>query len=169
MRRILVMIGGACSLAGGILCLLLSSHNSEVLVAPAANLTPEWTELRSPSTMRTSGAWSELFIEMLNMHEGPDHTYTLQDGSRLLVEGYLVATSGQKLALDVDLSVGGFGVTKVIVLSSPALERKDKDYRFRSLVLRANKPLKVGRIVWSSYDPQSTKTGTKIPDVFLKD
>jgi hypothetical protein len=169
-RRFVSIIGGASAVvAGGILCLLLSSHDSEVLLASTASLTPEWKEIRPRSSMRTSGDVSELFIEMVIVHEGPDGTYTFKDGSRISVEGYLVSDSGEKLDLDVDVSVGGFGLTKVLRLSNPALEWKRHNYRFQSLVLRANGSLRVGRIVWISYDPQSTKTGTKIPDAFLKD
>lgn len=168
-RRWPALAAGALVLAmGGILYSLLDQHHSEVLLAPAATLTPTWTELRPSRIMRTSGDWSELFVEMLNLHEGPDGDYAFDDRSKLSVEAYLLSSSGEKLDLAVDLSVGGFGSTRVLRLSNPALEWKRRNYKFRSLGLRANRPLNLGRIVWISYDPQSTKSGEMEPDVFNK-
>lgn len=119
--------------------------------------------------MDTSGDCSELFIEILDVHEGADGNYAFADGSKLSVEGFLVSSFGERLNLGVDASVGGFGVTNVLRLSNPALQWKQQDYSFQSLFLRANRPLKVGRIVWISYDPQSTKSGTKEPRAFSED
>jgi hypothetical protein len=150
-----------------LLYLFLSSHDSEVLLASTANLTTQWKELRPQNSMQTSGDWSELYVEMLNVHEGQDGTYAFEDGATVVVEGYLTSKSGEKL--DLDVSEAGIGLTKVLRLSNPALEWKRHNYGFQSLVLRAQRPLRVGRIVWISYDPQSTKSGNKIPDAFLKD
>lgn len=168
-RRLAVLASACALLAVSVAYLLLSSHDLEVLIAPGASLTPEWKELRPGRTMDTSGDCSELFIEILDVHEGADGNYAFADGSKLSVEGFLVSSFGERLNLGVDASVGGFGVTNVLRLSNPALQWKQQDYSFQSLFLRANRPLKVGRIVWISYDPQSTKSGTKEPRAFSED
>lgn len=169
-RKLLVIMGSACAIvAGGVLLLLLNSHDSEVLVAPAANLTTEWTELRPQSSMRTSGDRSELYVEVVNTRQETGDTYAFEDGSKMLMEAYLTTKSGERLDLGVDMYLGRFGLTKVIHLSSPVLDWKRSNYTFESLDLRANRPLQVGRVVWISYDPQSTKSGIKTPNAFLKD
>jgi hypothetical protein len=167
-RWLVALIGGTSALAaGGLLYLFASSHDSEVLVAPAANLTTVWTELQPKSTMRTTGDRGEVYVdvEMLDLGEGPtSRRFTFEDGSKVSMEAFLISTSGERL--DLHAYAVGFGLRAFLCLSSPALERKRGDYTFRSISLRSGKPLKVGRIVWISYDPQSTKDGSKMPAAF---
>jgi hypothetical protein len=118
--------------------------------------------------MRTTGDRSELYVELPDVVEAADGAYAFTDGRKLSVEAFLVSKLGEKLDLDVEATVGGVGPIKMLRLSNPALEWKHRDYKFRSLVLRANRSLMVGRIVWISYDPQSTKSGAKMPDAFDK-
>lgn len=166
-RRLAILAGASVLVVISVVYWLLSSHDLEVLIAPDASLTAEWKELRPRRAMDTSGDWSELFVEILDVHEGADGNYAFADGSKLSVEGFLVSSSGEKLDLDVDAGLGAIGLISVLRLSNPALEWKQRDYSFQTLVLRANRPLKVGRIVWISYDPQSTKTGSKEPRAFM--
>lgn len=168
MKRLMIGAITRMTLAGGLLYLLLSSHNSEILVAASVNLTPEWIELHPKGSMHTSGKRSELYVEMLNLQEGSvSRPFAFEDGSKVSLDGVLLSQSGEKIRLESN--VVGFGVKAFLRLSTPELEWKHHDYSFRTISLRSDTTLKVGRIVWISYDPESTKDGTKIPETFLKD
>ena len=143
--------------------LSMKSAQSEILVAPDAVLKPEWTELRPKTAMQTTGDWSELFIEIPGLHTQREGGPLLAENDQeILVEGYLLARSGEKLKLDV-INIVAFGNKTVLCLSNRTLEWKTRGYRFRSVLLRTNKEIGVGKVVWFSYDPASTHSGVAIP------
>ena len=155
-------------LVTGTIFRLTHPHNTDFLLARSVNLSPEWTQITSPQTMRTTGDFSEVYVELLDVHEDSDRRYILADGTRPSIDGYLVSKSGKTLDFD-DGSIVGISPKTYVRLSNRALEWKHDDYRFDSIFLRSDRPLKVGRIVWSSYDPQSTKSGLRTPDSLRDD
>jgi hypothetical protein len=153
-------------LAGISLFLFAGSRSSDMLVASSAALSPEWIELHAKVSMQTTADWSEVFIEIPGLHEGKTHgTFVLEDEAELSIEGYLVPEFGDKMSLD-QVGVVVFGSKPVLRLSNSALEWKGRNYKFKSLFLRAKKPLNVSRVIWLSYDPRSTRSGVMIPHAF---
>ena len=167
MKQHLAVLVGGLSVFFVVTVLFAKSDQSEVLVASGAVLKPEGTELRPKTAMETTGDWSELFIEVPGRHTqragGP---LLAENEKEILVEGYLLASAGEKMKFD-EVEVVTFGQKNVLRLSNRMLEWKNRDYRFRSVLLKTNREISVGKIVWFSYDPTSTHTGIAIP-TFLK-
>ena len=165
-QHLAVLVGGL-SVLFVVTALFAKSGQSEVLVAPAAILKPAWIELRPKTAMQTTGDWSELFIEVPSLHTQRAGGAPLAENEKeILVEGYLLASGGEKMEFD-EVEVATFGQKNVLRLSNRMLEWKNRDYRFRSVLLKTNREISVGKIVWFSYDPASTHTGIAIP-TFLK-
>lgn len=163
MKQCLALFVGGLSVLFAATALFAKSGQSEILVASEAVLKPEWTELRPKAEMRTTGDWSELFIEIPGLHAqragGP---LLAEDEKEILVEGYLLARSGEKIKLDV-VDIVTFGNKTVLRLSNQILEWRTRGYRFRSVLLKTNREMRAGKIVWFSSDPASTHTGVAIP------
>lgn len=166
-RHFVALVGSACAMLTGIsLFLFASSHTSDMLVASGVALNPEWRELHPKVSMRTTADWSEIFIEVPGLHEGKTHgTFVLEDGAELSIEGYLVTEFGDKMSLD-QAGIVVFGDKPVLRLSNSALEWKGRNYTFKSILLRAKKPVNVSRVIWLSYDPRSTHSGVMTPHAF---
>ena len=160
-QRLAVLVGVLSVLFAAAALSMKSAQ--EILVASEAVLKPEWTELRPKAAMQTTGDWSELFIEIPGLHTqragGP---LLVENDQEILVEGYLLARSGEKIKLDV-VNIGAFGNKTVLRLSNRMLEWKTRGYQFRSVSLKTNREISVGKIVWSSHDPGSTHSGVAIP------
>jgi len=113
--------------------------------------------------MQTTGDWSELFIEVPGLHSqragGP---LLAENEKEILVEGRLLAMGGEKMELN-KVGIVTFGQKTVLCLSNRMLDWKNRDYRFRSVLLKTNREISVGKVVWFSYDPSSTHTGIAIP------
>lgn len=142
------------------------SFQQEVLVSSGITLTTQWLELRPETPMKTAADWSELFIEVPELLSDVDGFYNehflLNDGSRLLVEGYLSTGQGERIYLD-KTSVAGDCRKRYLIMSSKDLQWKRRDYLFRNLTLRSNKVITTGRIVWVSHDPRAGKDGAAHP------
>ena len=153
------------ALAAGAMLLifwLARSHQSEVLLSSGVALTPEWQTITSPHMLLTEEPWSEVLIEM--------PTLSVQDavgdrlgpgGTSLTVDAYLVTDD----AKEIKLYQAGTDFSKNVVLrfSNGALQWKTRDYRFRALALRSNRPVQTGKVLWMSYDPRDTKDGEAFP------
>ena len=167
MKQYLAALVGGLSVLFVATAFFAKSNQSEVLVAPAAILKPEWIELRPKTAMQTTGDWSELFIEVPGLHSqragGP---LLAENEKEILVEGRLLAMGGEKMELN-KVGIVTFGQKTVLCLSNRMLDWKNRDYRFRSVLLKTNREISVGKVVWFSYDPSSTHTGIAIP-TFLK-
>ncbi len=163
-KYLAVLIGGLSALLATASC--AKSAESEILVASSAILRPEWTELRPKTAMQTTGDWSELFIEIPDLHTQRAGGPLLGENEKeILVEGYLIANNGERIQFD-EVEIVTFGVKNVLRLSNQKLEWKDRGYRFKSVLLKTNRQINVGKIVWFSYDPRSTHTGVAIPKSF---
>lgn len=164
-KQCLAVLVGGLSVLFAAAALSMKSAQSEILVASEAVLKPEWTELRPKTAMQTTGDWSELFIEIPGLHTQREGGPLLSENEgEILVEGYLLGRNGEKLELDV-VDIVAFGKKKVLRLSNRMLEWKTRGYEFRSVSLKTNREINVGKIVWFSYDPTSTHSGVAIPKV----
>jgi len=163
-KHLAVLVGGLSALLATASCGRLAE--SEILVASSAILSPEWTELQPRAAMRTTGDLSELFIEIPDLHTQRAGGPVLGENDKeILVEGYLTANNGERIQFD-KVEIVGFGNKRVLRLSNHMLEWKDRGYRFKSVLLKTNRRINVGKIVWFSYDPASTHTGVAIPKSF---
>ena len=107
-QRLAVFVGGLAVLFAAT-ALFMKSRQSEILVASEAVLKPEWTELRPKAAMQTTGDWSELFIEIPGLHtQRAGEPLLAEKEQEILVEGYLLARSGEKIKLDV-VNIVAFG------------------------------------------------------------
>jgi hypothetical protein len=140
----------------------MRSHQSEVVLSAGMTLQPEWQEIHPSEEMRTTAAWSELLLETPGLRLNDDTQLLLADGTSIDVEGYLTTVGSERIDLGRATAVG-YGGRTFLRLSTAALEWKRQDYRIRSVSLKSAKPLKVGRIIWMSYDPQDTKSGVEFP------
>ncbi|MGA2733182.1 MAG: hypothetical protein ABSG35_11410 [Syntrophobacteraceae bacterium] len=149
-------------------CEVFSSYQ-ELLVSPGITLTTQWLELKPATPMKTAGDWSELFIEVPGLvpcdeHGFPYEPFRLDDGARFEVEGYLTTDKGEKVYLD-EISAGERPGKAYLNMSNKDLDWKKRDYRFRTVTLRSNRVLTIGKVVWVSYDPRTTKDGMAHPDL----
>ncbi|MGO8943754.1 MAG: hypothetical protein ACLQJ7_08775 [Syntrophobacteraceae bacterium] len=145
------------------------SSYQEVLVSPGMTLATQWLELKPEMLMKTAGDWSELFIEVPGLVPHDEHGFslehfTLADGARFEVEGYLTTDKGERMSLD-KISVSGWPGKAYLDMSCKDLEWKKRDYRFRTVTLRSNRVLITGKAVWVSYDPRTTKSGDAYPEL----
>jgi hypothetical protein len=127
-------------------------------------LQPEWQEIHPSAEMRTTAEWSELLLEVSALRLDGGKRVLLDDGTSIDIEGYLTTDGGERVDLG-RVSAVGYGGRTFVRLSAAALEWKQQDYQFRSVSLKSAKPLKVGRVVWMSYDPRDTKDGVAFPRV----
>src|SRR5262245_20823185 len=100
MRQHLMALVSGLGIIFAATALLAKSAKSEILVASSAILKPEWTELRPKTTIKTSGSWSELFIEIPGLHTERAGGPLLVEDKELSVEGYLIAKTGERIGLD---------------------------------------------------------------------
>ena len=139
----------------------LRSPQSEVLVSAGMTLNPQWQEIHPSDVMRTASEWSELLLEVPGLRVDADKGLVLEDGTSIDVEGYLTTYDSKRV--DLGVSTVSYAGRTVVRLSASVLEWKQQNYRFRSVSLKSDKPLKVGRVIWMSYDPRSTKSGVVFP------
>jgi hypothetical protein len=166
MKHFLTVLVGGLGIIVAASSFLGKSPQSEILVASSAALKPEFIELSPKTTMQTTGDWSEVFIEIPGVHAEQAGAPLLVEGEKeLSLEGYVVANTGERIGLD-EVEIVGFGSKRVLSLSNRVLEWKSRSYRFRSIVLKTNIQIAVGKIIWFSYNPASTHSGVAIPTSF---
>jgi hypothetical protein len=153
----------AALIGTGLSATCMRSRESEVLLSRGMTLKPEWQEIHPGEGMRTTAQWSEVLVEVPGLRfGGGDHRPLLEDGSHVDIEGYLTTDEGRRVDLEKVSSVN-YGGTTFVRLSASALEGRQQGERLRSVSLKSAKPLKVGKIVWFSYDPRDTKSGVAFP------
>ena len=140
----------------------MRSRQTEVLLSPGMTLDVKWQEIQPSDEMRTTAEWSELLLEMPGLRLDGGTRLLLEDGTTIEIEGYLTTDRGQRVDLGRVSAVGYAGRT-FVRLSTAALEWKPQDYRFRNVSLKSTRPLKVGKVVWMSYDPRDTKSAVAFP------
>ena len=152
------------SVLGMVLFLHTGSRPLEMVIAKSASLNTEWLEFHPKSAMKAVGDWSEVLVEIPGLDsKSLSDRLLLQNGDQLSIAGYLRTESGEKVALD-HIELVGIGGKILLRLSNKQLQWRRNAYQFRSIVLRANRAVTIGRIIWISYDPRSTHTGFFIPD-----
>jgi hypothetical protein len=155
----------ACFLLGCCMGLpFAKSRHSETLLASAATLTSEWKELRPKAPLQTTGDWSEIFIEFPRGSDRSERSTFDDKTVENSIEGYLTTESGERVPLSEAEPIS-ISAKKLLRLSAPALEWTKQKYRFRSVCLRSKRLIRVGRVVWISYDPSSTHSGFLVPDL----
>jgi hypothetical protein len=139
------------------------SHSSEVLLSAGITLTRDWQEMNPPSEMRTTAEWNELLIEVPGLRfDRFGNRLVTDDGTTIEIDGYLTTDTKERVDLE-KASWVDYGGRTFVRLSSPALEWKRQDRRFRSVSLKCDRSLKVGKVIWLSYDPRATKDGVAYP------
>jgi hypothetical protein len=134
-----------------------------VLLSDGITLKPEWQEVRPSAEMRTTAEWNELLLEVPGVRfDEIGKRLLLEDGTGIHVEGYLMTDTNERIDLE-NVSAVGYGKRTFVRLSSPALEWKRQGRSFRAVSLRCDRILKVGKVIWMSYDPRATKSGVAYP------
>jgi hypothetical protein len=160
--KVSVLITASVAVACIIVC-LTRSPQSEVLVSSGIALTPQWQEIRPAASLWTNAAWSEFLLEMPSQHfRQIGNQVLLGDGTDLHIEVYAVTEADEKVDFN-RVEVVRYGPETFLRLSSARLEWKQRDYRFRIVALRSDRPLQTGKIIWMSYDPRATKDGVVFP------
>ncbi len=72
------------------------------------------------------------------------------------------ADTGEELHLD-RAELVGVGDRTALLLSAEKLQWHVCEARFEAVVLRADRPLHVAKIIWFSYDPREHKAGVSSP------
>jgi len=163
-RTAIVSSLGILLVLGGFTFWIMYQVPEEVLLANGLELTESWQQIRPGREFSTKGSWSEVLVELTGDEAARAATGATRSSTPLPVEGYLVSAEGERLPL-TRTGMLQFNELTFERLSSPALEGTATLYRFRVLGLRSIPHLKVGRVVWVSYSPADTKTGTYRPRI----
>jgi hypothetical protein len=141
----------------------MPSQASETLVSRGIRLNAEWQEVRPPEPMRTTSEWSELLLQIPGVRDAATNTHLrLEDGTIIDLEGYLVSETNERVDLEKP-SLGTYGSSSFVRLSSAELELKRRSRAFRSEWLKCDRSMEVGKVIWLSYDPRATKSGVAYP------
>jgi hypothetical protein len=146
----------------GLVTACMPSRSSEILVSRGVTLSTEWQEVPLSDELRTTAEWSELLLEVPGLRSESDSRLLLADGMSIEIKGYLVTQTNQRIDLEKTSAVS-YGGRSFVRLSSAALEWKQREHSFRRMSLRSDGRVKVGKIIWMSYDPRTTKTGVAYP------
>lgn len=146
---VVIIIGGA------ILFWRDKYSRTEVTICSDCLLDTNWQEIRSPQKFTTTGPWSELWLEVADPSNQSDFTKS--------IEAYLVTDSGDHINLTV-VRPTQYGNRFLLRLSAPSLEWSRRKYSFHDVNLKSAKTIRIKKLIWSSYNPRSTKDGVVIPD-----
>lgn len=131
----------------------------EYEISGPMTVSEEWTEISFTKLLSPQRSENEISLDLENTYSPSRNEEGLisSDGSIVSPEIQLVDQEGNIFELNKVIGLGPQGFSKGMIDPKTWQDTLPKDRSYKAIRIRSDKPLKVTRIFWRSYDPKDMK------------